>query len=68
MTTCPATRRRAQVTWLVRGAIGLSMLALAFWIREPIVVIPALIVALIAFRGCPMCWLFTAPSVHKDIP
>ena len=55
--TCPANRR-ALCTWLVRGAIGFALLAIAVSTREPLVAIPALLAALIAFRGCPMCWVF----------
>ena len=55
--TCPA-KRRALRTWLVRGAIGFALLAVALSTREPLVALPALLVALIAFRGCPMCWVF----------
>ena len=51
-------RRRAYHTWLLRGAIGLALLALAISTRESLVVIPALLLALIAFRGCHMCWVF----------
>jgi hypothetical protein len=74
--TCPP-KRRALYTWLVRGALGLALLAVAISTREPLVAIPALLAALIAFRGCPMCWVFGlvergasnfAPSVRKDAP
>jgi hypothetical protein len=51
-------RRRAFCTWLVRGAIGFALLAVAMSTRESLVAIPAVLLALIAFRGCPMCWLF----------
>ena len=70
-------KRRALYTWLVRGALGLALLAVAISTREPLVAIPALLVALIAFRGCPMCWVFGliergpnnfAPSSRKDTP
>jgi hypothetical protein len=68
--TCPTTRR-ALCTWLARGAIGLALLAVAASTGEPLVAVPALI----AFRGCPMCWVFglmergsqdLAPSARKD--
>ena len=71
------TKRRALYTWLVRGAIGLALLAVAASTREPLVAIPALLTALIAFRGCPMCWVFgliergfqhLAPSARKEAP
>ena len=56
-------------------AMGLALLAVAMSTRESLVVIPALLLALIAFRGCPMCWLFGliergsrdgAPCARKD--
>lgn len=68
-------RRRAFDTWLLRGVFGLALLAVAISTRESLVVIPALLVALIAFRGCPMCWVFgliergpqdCAPSARKE--
>jgi hypothetical protein len=74
--TCPA-RRRALCTWLVRGAIGFGLLAVAVSAHEPLVAMPALLVALIAFRGCPMCWIFGlmargsrdwVPPARKDTP
>ena len=74
--TCRA-KRRALSTWLVRGAIGLALLAVAVSTGEPLVAIPALLVALIAFRGCPICWVFGlferasqgfAPSARKEAP
>jgi hypothetical protein len=55
--TCPP-KRRALVAWLARGLIGFALLAVAVSTREPLVAMPALLVALIAFRGCPMCWVF----------
>jgi hypothetical protein len=70
-------RRRAIYSWLLRGAIGFALLAVAISTREPFVVIPALLLALIAFRGCPMCWIFgliergfqdCAPCARKDAP
>jgi hypothetical protein len=72
--TCLATRRALYI-WLARGALGLALLAVAMSTREPLVAIPALLAALIAFRGCPMCWVFGliergahnfAPSTRKD--
>jgi hypothetical protein len=74
--TCP-TKRRALCTWLVRGALGLALLAVAMSTREPPVAIPALLAALIAFRGSPMCWVFgliergsqdLAPSARNEAP
>ena len=70
-------KRRALYTWLVRGAVGLALLAAAMSTREPLVAIPALLAALIAFRGCPMCWVFGliervsrdfAPSAREEAP
>ncbi len=74
--TCPGKRRPLYI-WLVRGAIGLALLAVAVSASEPLVVIPALLVALIAFRGCPMCWLVgliargsqgVTPSARTEAP
>ena len=74
--TCLA-KRRALCTWLVRGAMGFALLALAVSTREPLVALPALLVALIAFRGCPMCWVLGlidrgsrafVPSARKETP
>lgn len=55
--TCPA-KRRALYAWLVRGVLGAALLVVAMWMRDPRIAIPALLAALIAFRGCPMCWAF----------
>ena len=43
---------------LLRGAIGLTALALAFLFQDvslfvPIVLVP---IGLLALKGCPMCW------------
>jgi len=74
--TCLA-KRRALSTWILRGTTGLALLAVAVSAREPLVAIPALLAALIAFRGCPMCWIFGliergcqdfAPSARKEAP
>jgi hypothetical protein len=54
--TCQ-TARRSLVPWLVRGAVGLALLGVAAWTHDPIVTVPALLAALIALRGCPMCWI-----------
>jgi hypothetical protein len=59
-------RGRAFYTWLLRGAIGLALLALAMSTREPLVAIPALLLALIAFRGCPMCWVFGLMEIRSQ--
>lgn len=55
-TTCQL-KRRALYTWILRGAIGLALLAVAIAAGEPLVAISALLAALVAFRGCPMCWV-----------
>ncbi|HEY7568817.1 MAG TPA: hypothetical protein VH762_14665 [Gemmatimonadaceae bacterium] len=57
-TTIGQARRRALYIWLLRGAIGLALLAVAMSTGESLVVFPALLLALIAFRGCPLCWVF----------
>jgi hypothetical protein len=43
---------------LVRGAIGLTALALAFHLQDVSVFVPILLVpiGLLALKGCPMCW------------
>lgn len=66
---CPTTRR-ALYLWLARGAIGLALLAIAMSTREALVAIPALLVALLAFRGCPMCWVFglIERGAHNGVP
>lgn len=62
-------------TWLLRGAIGLALLAIAVSTHDSLVVVAALLLALIAFRGCPLCWIFRlvergsqhrAPSARKE--
>jgi hypothetical protein len=62
---------------LVRGVLGFALLAVAVSTREPLVAIPAILAALVAFRGCPMCWIFGliergtstfTPSARKDAP
>lgn len=54
-TTCRVTRKPLLV-WLGRGGIGVALLILAASTRELFVVVPALLGALLAFGGCPMCW------------
>lgn len=75
MPTC-SVRHRSRAAWLVRGVAGFALLAVALSTREPLVAIPALAVALVAFRGCPMCWLFgllergagdTTPPARKEV-
>lgn len=67
--------RGAFYTWLARGAAGFALLAVAASTAEPLVAIPALLAALVTFRGCPMCWVCGlieredrsfAPSTRKD--
>lgn len=42
---------------LLRGAVGIALLAWAILHQsQPLLSVPAGIAALIAFRGCPMCW------------
>lgn len=55
--TC-LSKRRALYIWLTRGAAGSALIAVAVSAHDPFVAIPSLLVALIAFRGCPMCWVF----------
>ena len=45
---------------LVRGAIGVAALAYGFYLAGTYAwaLIPAGLIALVAFRGCPMCWTF----------
>ena len=45
------------LAWLVRGGIGIALLVLAALTRELFVIVPAILAALLAFRGCPMCWM-----------
>jgi len=75
LTTIGQARRRAFYIWLLRGAIGLALLAVATSTGESLVVIPALLLALIAFCGCLLCWVFAlidcgsqacAPSARKE--
>jgi hypothetical protein len=53
--TCQITRHPLLV-WLVRGGIGIALLVFAASTREMLVVVPAILAALFAFGGCPMCW------------
>jgi hypothetical protein len=75
MTSTWQVKRRAFYIWLLRGVIGMALLAVAASTRESLVVIPAALLALVAFRGCPMCWVFgliecesqhCAPSARKE--
>jgi hypothetical protein len=70
-------KRRALSTWLIRGTMGLALLAVAVSTGESLVAVPAVLVALIAFRGCPLCWVFglielgsqhCTPSKRKEAP
>lgn len=49
-------QRHPLLAWLVRGAIGIALLVLAASTRELLVIVPAIVAALLAFGGCPMCW------------
>lgn len=51
------TNRRVLSLWLARGGVGRALPAVATWTHEPLVAITALLVAVLAFRGCPMCWI-----------
>lgn len=74
MLTC-SVGRRSRAAWLVRGVAGFALLAVTVSTREPLIALPALVGALVAFRGCPMCWVFgllergannTTPSARKE--
>jgi hypothetical protein len=43
---------------VARGVVGVAMVAVAIgWAGDwPILAVVALLLALVAFRGCPMCW------------
>lgn len=45
---------------LVRGAIGISLFLLAWFLLTdyPLFAAPLALAALIPFRGCPACWTF----------
>lgn len=53
------------LVWLVRGGIGIALLVLAASTREMLVIVPAILAALFAFGGCPMCW---ALSLFGQLP
>jgi hypothetical protein len=53
---CRARRARPLLAWLLRGAFGILLLLVAASTQEPLIVIAALLAALVAFGGCPMCW------------
>lgn len=71
--TCQTTRRPL-LLWLVRGGVGAALLVVAALAREPFIVIPAVLAALISFGGCPMCWTLglieraCEPVTRKDRP
>lgn len=56
MTSTCAVGRRGLGAWLARGALGAVLVTVAAVSGQPVVAIPALLGALVAFRGCPMCW------------
>jgi hypothetical protein len=43
---------------LLRGVVGLALLvfALVSWSERPVLAIAEALVAVVALRGCPMCW------------
>ena len=58
MTSSPCQiTRHPLLVWLLRGGIGIAMLVLAASTRELLVIVPAILAALLAFGGCPMCWM-----------
>ncbi len=66
--TCPLKPTTAT---LVRGFVGLALMAGALRIVSVIPFIAVLlgIGALIAFRGCPMCWLVSlVQALEKPAP
>jgi hypothetical protein len=73
MIAARVTPRRSLLTWLARGLAGVALVALAVWAQTPIIVIPALLLALIAFGGCPMCWTYgfiqrVSRTLRKETP
>lgn len=60
--SCPAERSpfasRTVTRHLLRGAAGVALILVAFAAASsrPVLAIAAGLSALIAFRGCPMCW------------
>lgn len=65
MTSTCAVGRRGLGAWLGRGALGALLVTVAALSGQPVVAIPALLGALVAFRGCPMCW--TAGLIERLI-
>ena len=58
---------------LVRGVVGLAMIIAAFWLAQSLPVVALLLGAgaLVAFRGCPTCWiagLFEVLPRKKETP
>ena len=53
---CPMNRGCPLLAWLLRGFVGLALLAIGASTSKPLIIIVALLTALIAFGGCPMCW------------
>ena len=53
------TIRSALMVHLLRGLVGIGLLAGAFWFtdRSPWLALLAMIGGVFALRGCPMCWL-----------
>ena len=58
---------------LIRGVVGLVMIITAFRVAQSLPVVALLLGAgaLVAFRGCPTCWiagLFEVISLKKEAP
>ena len=77
MTSTCTVGRRGLGAWLARGALGVLLVTVAAVSGQPVVAIPALLGALLAFRGCPMCWAAgllerligeTASATRQDQP
>jgi hypothetical protein len=55
---CRVNRKRPLLLWLARGGAGVTLLVAAAFTQAPVIVLAAVVTALIAFGGCPMCWTF----------
>lgn len=55
-TACRTTHERPLLVRLLRGIVGICLLAVAAWMHEPFVAMAAFLAAFVAFGGCPMCW------------
>ena len=61
------------VIHLIRGVVGLTLIIAAIWLAQSLPLIALLLGAgaLVAFRGCPTCWiagLFEVISLKKEAP